>query len=336
MTLTIEGDEVFSVNPSSVAAAQANATNEITVTYSPQSIGTHSATLKISSEGAETLQIQLYGTCSKECHLLWTVNGSEYTGEAEKVVAVGGRPVVIPTDIQSCSAESEMFAGWTAMPIAGKQQQAPADLFSDTEDAPEVETDTRFYAVFAHLSKVEGSAEQTASVDFSKVYSNTQDVTSVSVGAVNISFDKASSQNAAKYYTKGNGVRTYSGSQISFSGSNIKKIGFGFGSEDHTNPITVNTGSFNTDTWTGNSDNVVFTIGGSSKFRCISTITVIMQDIIEQYTYSDFITSCGVTTGVDETKAEKPVQTEKRIIGDRLFIKVGDSWYDIMGQKSRQ
>jgi len=60
-----QGAGIFSVNPTSLSAAQANAGADIVVSYTPTAIGTHSANLIVNSLGSEFTQptLNLQGTC---------------------------------------------------------------------------------------------------------------------------------------------------------------------------------------------------------------------------------------------------------------------------------
>ena len=58
------------------------------------------------------------------------------------------------------------------------------------------------------------------------------------------------------------------------SQNNITKIVITFSSGEGTNAITANGGNYNSGTWTGESQSVVFTVGGTSGHRRLSTVTV--------------------------------------------------------------
>ncbi len=62
ITASISGDAAFSVDPTSLGTTGGN----LTVTYSPNATGTHTATLTLSSDGAEDVEITLNGTCTQE------------------------------------------------------------------------------------------------------------------------------------------------------------------------------------------------------------------------------------------------------------------------------
>lgn len=83
-------------------------------------------------------------------------------------------------------------------------------------------------------------------------------------------------QNAPKYYTSGEAVRAYGGNTFALSSNDYKftKIVISFSSGEGSNDITTNVGTYEAGTWTGNSKEVTFTIGGTTGHRRIASITV--------------------------------------------------------------
>lgn len=83
-------------------------------------------------------------------------------------------------------------------------------------------------------------------------------------------------QNAPKYYTTGTAVRAYGGNTFALSSSDFKfkEIVISFSSGEGSNDITTNVGTYDAGTWTGNSKEVTFTIGGTTGHRRIASITV--------------------------------------------------------------
>lgn len=127
---------------------------------------------------------------------------------------------------------------------------------------------------------VSTGAETTAKFDFSKQgYANAKDMCAAAVAIdsnVSIAFNKGSNSNTAKYYTSGTSVRCYGGNYFTVSSTSktITKIVLTYGTSDGSNTITATPGSFATNTWTGESDSIKFTIGGSSGNRRIQAIEV--------------------------------------------------------------
>lgn len=122
--------------------------------------------------------------------------------------------------------------------------------------------------------------EKTTMIDFTaQGYENQQDVTSLTVEPITVTLAKGTGSNAAKYYTSGTAVRCYAGNTITLSSDKkIVKVVFSFGSSDGSNAITADVGSFSSPTWTGSTNAVTFTIGGTSGNRRIQKIGVTYLD----------------------------------------------------------
>ena len=145
---------LFTISPTSIAAGSANATNTITVTYSPTATGSHTATLTISSTGATSKTVTLNGTCAETKTVTWKVNNATYTtGNPTTQVTSGSKVTTLPTAPtapSSCSGKT--FVGWTATAINSETNTAPMDLFTDVAGSPVIDNNTTFYAVFATVS----------------------------------------------------------------------------------------------------------------------------------------------------------------------------------------
>ena len=117
-------------------------------------------------------------------------------------------------------------------------------------------------------------------IDFAdQGYSNAQEVTTVSGTDFSITFDKGTNANTPKYYSNNvtvPAVRVYGGGTMTISSTTktIVKIELTFGSSDGNNDITTNTGTYGDGVWTGSSDEIVFTVGGSSGNRRFATVAV--------------------------------------------------------------
>ena len=113
-------------------------------------------------------------------------------------------------------------------------------------------------------------------IDFTaKEYTNAQEITIVEQDGITLTFDKGTNSNTPKYYTTGTAVRCYSGNSMKMSASfNIAKVVFTFASGEGSNEITVDAGTFETDTWTGDAKEITFTIGGTSGHRRIQKLVI--------------------------------------------------------------
>ena len=65
----------------------------------------------------------------------------------------------LPQEPTSCSATSTHFMGWTPQPIMGTSAEAPAELYNKVDEFPAVQTNTRYYAVFAELAHTEQTGQ---------------------------------------------------------------------------------------------------------------------------------------------------------------------------------
>ncbi len=146
-----------------------------------------------------------------------------------------------------------------------------------------------------------------------KGYENGAEVASAAASAFTITFDKGTNtNNAPKYYGTGEAIRTYGGNNFTVSSTTkiIKKVELTFSSNgEGTNEITTDNGTFTTDTWTGWSATVTFTVGGTSGHRRIASIKVTYGDdqpatpsvTVTAAGYTAYTTYCGVTFPAEVT-----------------------------------
>ena len=207
-------------------------------------------------------------------------------------------------------------------------------LYTTVGAVPAVTEDITLYAVFAQLAAMEPVlAPSSDTIVFAENYSNQQEMSTVVHGSVTVTFDKAGSSNAPKYYDNGAAVRCYGGNTITVAAMNITGIDFTFGTSDGSNTITANTGTFVTPSWTGQADQVVFTIGGTSGNRRISAIAVTMNGSTIEEVYSRYITTCQGTTEVVSLPDDVPAR--KVLIGGQIYIQHGERLYTIHGVQMR-
>ena len=81
---------------------------------------------------------------------------------------------------------------------------------------------------------------------------------------------------APQYYTKGTAVRWYAKNTLTITSTagNISKIVLTFGSDDGSNTIATNVGTFENNTWSGTAKSITFTVDGTTGHRRISAIEV--------------------------------------------------------------
>ena len=253
----------------------------------------------------------------------WSVNG---TATLVDSIAENTNILSLPATPASCSTKSDTFMGWSTATISGATDEAPAVLYTKVADFPAVTADVTYYAVFAHAETVE-YGPQLGDVEF--VFSGTG--TTFEDNGVSIVFDKDNGNTAPKYYANGDAMRAYGGNTITVTAEGITQIVFGFGTSDGSNTITPNVGTFSVDTWTGNADQVQFTIGGSSGNRRIHAMTVTRNDIGGGEIYSAYLTNCSDTTDIENQKTR--TENRKLIINGQLYLQVGDQLFNMQGQR---
>lgn len=72
----------------------------------------------------------------------------------------GSQIKYLPQEPASCSSTSTHFMGWTPQPILGTSAEEPAELYNKVDEFPAVQSNIRYYAVFAQTE----STEQTSHI----------------------------------------------------------------------------------------------------------------------------------------------------------------------------
>lgn len=118
----------------------------------------------------------------------------------------------------------------------------------------------------------------TVVIDLSKQnFKDQQEIKEVTSDPVSLIFNKGTNKNSPKYYTSGTAVRLYGGNTMTVSSSKtIVKVELTFSSEDNskTNTITTNPSTYSDGTWTGESNSIKFTVGGTKGHRKVQKVSV--------------------------------------------------------------
>ena len=255
----------------------------------------------------------------------WSVNGEIIQVDS---IIENKKVTTLPETPESCSTESTEFMGWTTSPIDGVQDEAPERLYTTVAQIPAVTADVTYYAVFAHKTIEEGG-----DVLKEVTFTFTKTETTVTQDDVSVTFAKAGGSNEPKYYDSGSAIRCYAKNTISVSAPKVSSIEFTFGSGDGSNEINVNVGTFSDKVWTGNADEVVFTIGGSSGHRRIAGMKVVYNGQGSSVVYGNYLTSCSGTQDID-CPCHAPV-ARKIIVNGQMAIMLGEQTYTITGQRMK-
>ena len=260
----------------------------------------------------------------------WSVCGKEIAvdsiGEDTQITALPETPV-------SCSAESPVFMGWTDAPIAGIADEEPAKLYRQVTQFPIVTEDVTYYAVFANEIIIEGGTVPTKVLfDFNDMGLSGEVKNPFEKDGVTVTFAKANAGTAPTYYTGDPGaIRLYARGTMTVSANAITQIDFTFGASDKNNEIKANVGSFTSPTWTGEADEVIFTIDGTSGHRKIASVNVSMSGSGSSLSYERFITNYQETTEVEMLDVDAPAR--KILVGGQIYILLGEQLFNIQGQR---
>ena len=141
---------------------------------------------------------------------------------------------------------------------------------------------------FCVCGKADSTHTEIVTYDPSAKYTEDKSLEGDVAGVISFTYDKGNNKNnAPKYFENGKALRAYGGNTITLTveGFTIVQIKFTFGTGGDSNEITANKGTFATDTWTGVSDTVTFTIAGTTGNRRISKIeiTVVAPKAVSEY-----------------------------------------------------
>ena len=260
----------------------------------------------------------------------WSANGSQLKAEE---VANNGKISSLPQAPVSCSAESTEFMGWTDAAIAGTMDDAPTPLYTKATDIPAVTADVTYYAVYAHIA--EGGSAAPATYTYA-IGNETEGWTNTAT-------------NKGGYWLLDSGkkikspvidlmglnkitvrMRTYGGTQ--YNRLDIYK------EDGQLTSITAEKGSTLTDyEWTNDlsiAGNSALTFSSSyeaNKGIGIASITIDATGLLASF--DRYITSCQDAMEVVTVETDAPAS--KMLIGNQLYIIVGEQLFTIQGQRVR-
>lgn len=316
-----DANGVYSLSQTSItqSAAEASGGVDITITYAPQSAGTHTASITLSSSNATDVVVPLTATANAATptiiadpetlnfktglntskSLTFDVLSEFLTGNVSVTLADANN--VFSIDKTSISkADSEEGATVTVTFQSANEGTYNGTVTLSSAGAESV------------VISLTGTAATTSdeTVDFTaQGYSNQQAVTSVSGTDCTVAFDKGTNSNAPTYYSSGSAIRIYGGNTMTVASTTKTIVGIEltFGSSDGSNAITTDVESYSNGTWTGSASSVTFTVGGTSGNRRIQSVKVTYAGGTTPVTKQDVTmsfspTSATATVGEDFTE----------------------------------
>ncbi len=258
----------------------------------------------------------------------WSVNGEvtqvDSIVETKKITALPATPV-------SCSAESDVFMGWTDAPIEGIADDAPSILYTIAVQFPAVMEDVTYYAVFAHAG--EGASEPavyTYSADSpADGWNNTANKTNTYW-----LLDSGKELTSPEMDLSGLGsiqvrMRTYGGTQYD-------KLQVAAGATVITT-IEASKGSTMTDyEWTNTkslsgTSPLTFTCSNAASNKGIGLESVTINATGAGVSYDRFITSCQTPTEIELVGVND--HARKLLIGGQIYILLDNQLFNLQGQR---
>ncbi len=257
----------------------------------------------------------------------WLANGIQIQSEE---IAKDGKIASLPTAPASCSTESTEFMGWTIEPIYGSIDEAPL-LFVTVSDFPAVTGNITYYAVFAHIA--EGGSSAPATYSYS--------IDSQTDGWLNTATNKGSYwlletgkeikspvidlMGLEKITVK---MRTYGGTQ--YDQLDIYEADGKLTSIKATKGSTLTEYEWNNNLYIAGNSALTFSSNyGSGKGIGIAAITIDATG--SSVSYDRYITNCQGTGEVVVVETEAPAK--KMLIGNQLYIVVGEQLFTIQGAR---
>lgn len=259
--------------------------------------------------------------------LSWSVNGVViYTDSIMENRGVQS----LPATPESCSAESNLFMGWTTEPIVSATDEMPAVLYKTPSDIPATSANDTLYAVFAKATQSEAITPAVYQFD-----EDHQDGWTTNASNANRSYwllDEGKVLESPEVNLAGLSsiqvkMRTYGGTQ--YCNLDVKAGSTQIATIEATNGSTPTDYTWsNTSSLTGNSSLTFSSNYGSSKG--IGIVSVTINATGSGVTYSDFITNCST---MDVEKTETATRGKKMLVNGQLLILVNGQLYTIMGQR---
>lgn len=286
-----------------------------------QTIDLSSMTPTCEGGGYDPGQVTKYGVS-------WSVCG---TIQSTDSIIAGRAVTALPATPVSCSSVSDVFMGWTTVPIEGISDQVPA-LYKSPSDVPVITGDITLYAVFAHAE--EGAAVEpvvyTYDAEHTEGWTNTAENKNNSYWLLDKGKILTSPEvNLAGLSSIEVNIRTYGGT--SYCNLDVKA------GETQIATIVATNGKTLTDyTWTntqplsGTSPLTFSTNYGAN--QGIGFTRVVINATGSGITYSQYITDCG-TTDIEKTNQQPMANSQKLLINNQLYIQVGDQIFTVTGQR---
>ncbi len=256
----------------------------------------------------------------------WSANGEVlYVDSIAEDVPI----LALPAEPVSCSAESDVFMGWTTAPIDGVADEAPAVLYTVPSDFPPVTEDVTYYAVFAKQETTGSSAPATYTFDADHKDGWTNTATSkgsywLLESGKSIVSPEIDLMGLESITVK---MRTYGGS--SYNQLDIYEESGKLATMTATSGSTMTEYTWNNNLYIAGTSTLTFSSDYGSNAG-IGIQFIVINATGSSTTYSRFITLCQEPTEVELLPS---IQTARKVlIGGQIYILLGEQLFNLQGQ----
>ena len=263
----------------------------------------------------------------KKYGVSWSVNGTVLKVDS---IAENGKISTLPTKPTSCSAESNIFMGWTDAPIVGSQDNAPAHLYAAAAEFPAVTANIIFYAVFAQETVSQGSAPATYIFDADHQEGWTNTATSkgsywlLETGKTIVS-PVIDLMGLSSITVK---MRTYGGTQ--YDELTISEASGVLATLEATKGSTMSEYTWENNLYIAGNSALTFSSNYGSN-KGIGVQSIVINATGSGTTYSRYITTCQDPQEVELVGAEE--HARKVMVGGQIYIQLGEQLFTITGQR---
>ena len=258
----------------------------------------------------------------------WSVNGEVVSVDS---IAENKNITELPETPVSCSAESNVFMGWTDAPIEGISDEAPAVLLKAAADFPAVTADVTYYAVFARAAEMEPSLPATYTFDadnqegWACTASNKGSFWLLDQGKTIVS-PTVDLMGLTSIVVK---MRTYGGTQ--YDQLKIDEETGTLTTIEATGGKTMTEYTWNNNLYIAGASTLTFSCGNAGSDKGIGIQSITINGTGAADIYIRFITSCQSTTEVELVPTA--ASARKHLINGHIYIQTTDGLFTITGQK---
>ena len=264
--------------------------------------------------------------------ILWMVGDTQYDCTYH---LHGSKVKNLPEAPTSCSATSTTFMGWTNTPMKDVAADAPTILYTKVSDFPAINTNTKYYAVFAQelTSEIQEEIIQ-LNVDQNNPDWTLNNVTTSSTAAVGnfwilckdasitspaIDLQTLSSitMTLRSYYNHNTAVITVDGNTIG---------------ELVATSTDMAAYTWNATEQLSGTKSLQFTSKTSTTTRGVNVKDISIRLGGTQATYTNYLTHCTQSPATDLPNIEQTTNIQKIFHNGQLYIQINNLMYDSMGR----